>query len=96
MIVEMGDKKVDLAKAFPFDLGDLMALEEWGAIKGKGKGKVDFESPAFIGKLVHHFVNKVNPDITMDEIKRIDITKLEGISNFLYEKMNETETNRPT
>ena len=93
MILEMGDKKVDLTGAFPLVLGDLMALEELGVMDEKGD--MDTTKPVKMGKLLLHLAQKVDTSTTMNDIKKIDIDEFDAISDFFHKKMGESKVNRP-
>ena len=94
MIVEMGDKKVDLTGAFPLVLGDLMSLEELGVMDEKGN--MDTSSPTKMGKLLLHLAQKVELTTTLDDIKKIDLDKFDEIGSFFEKKLGETKASRPT
>ncbi len=94
MIVEMGDKKIDMSAAFPLVLGDLMSLEELGVMDEKGN--MDTSSPTKMGKLLLHLAQKVEPTTTLDDIKKIDLDKFDEIGSFFEKKLGETKASRPT
>ncbi len=94
MIVEMGDKKVDLSGAFPLVLGDLMSLEQLGVMDEKGD--MDTSSPTKMGKLLLHLAQKVDETTTLDDIKKIDLDKFDAIGDFFERKLGEAKVNRPT
>ena len=94
MIVKMGEKEVDFAKAFPLVLGDMMSLEELGIIDEKFQ--MDAASPVKIGKLLLHLSQKVDETTTIDDIKKIALDKFDAIGKFVAKKMAETEARRPT
>ena len=94
MILEMGDKKVDLTGAFPLVLGDIMALEELGVMNEKGN--MDTSSPMKMGKLLLHLAQKVDKTTIMDDIKKIDLDKFDALGDFFEKKLGETKVDRPT
>ena len=94
MIVEMGDKKVDLTGAFPLVLGDLMALEQLGVMDEKGG--MDTSSPTKMGKLLLHLAQKVDETTTLDDIKKIGLDEFDALGDFFEKKLGETKVNRPT
>ena len=94
MILRMGDKEVDLTRAFPLNLGDIMSLEELGVMDEKGE--MNASSPVKMGKLLLHLAQKVDTTITLDDIKKIDLDKFDEIGSFFEKKLGETGVKRPT
>ena len=94
MILRMGDKEVDLARAFPLILGDIMSLEELGVMDEKGN--MDTSSPTKFGKLLLHLAQKVDETTTLDDIKKIDLDKFDAIGKLFVKKLKETKVNPPT
>ena len=93
MIVEMGDKKVDLTGAFPLTLGDLMSLEQLGVMDEKGD--MDTSSPMKMGKLLLHLAQKVDETTTLDNIKKIGLDEFDALGDFFEKKLGETKVSRP-
>ena len=94
MILKMGDKEVDLTRAFPLILGDIMSLEELGVMDEKGQ--MNATSPVKMGKLLLHLAQKVDTSTTMDDIKKIDLDEFDAIGDFFHKKMGESKISRPT
>ena len=94
MILKMGDKEVDLTRAFPLILGDIMALEELGVMDEKGR--MDTASPTKMGKLLLHLAQKVDETTTLNDIKKIGLDEFDEIGDFFQKKMGESKVNRPT
>lgn len=94
MILKMGDKEVDLDRAFPMVLGDIMALEELGVMDSKGQ--MDTSSPTKMGKLLLHLAQKVDETTTLNDIKKIGLDEFDKIGDFFEKKMGESKVNRPT
>lgn len=90
----MGDKEVDLDRAFPMVLGDIMALEELGVMDQKGQ--MDTSSPTKMGKLLLHLAQKVDETTTLNDIKKIGLDEFDKIGDFFEKKMGESKVNRPT
>ena len=94
MILEMGEKKVDLTGAFPLVLGDIMSLEQLGVMDEKGQ--MNASSPTKMGKLLLHLAQKVDSTITLDDIKKIGLDEFDKIGDFFHKKMGESKISRPT
>ena len=94
MILKMGDKEVNLDRAFPMVLGDIMALEELGVMDQKGQ--MDTSSPTKMGKLLLHLAQKVDETTTLNDIKKIGLDEFDKIGDFFEKKMGESKVNRPT
>ena len=94
MILKMGDKEVDLDRAFPMVLGDIMSLEELGVMDEKGQ--MDTGSPTKMGKLLLHLAQKVDETTTLNDIKKIGLDEFDEIGDFFEKKMGESKVNRPT
>ena len=94
MILKMGDKEVDLDRAFPMVLGDIMSLEELGVMDEKGQ--MDTSSPTKMGKLLLHLAQKVDETTTLNDIKKIGLAEFDEIGDFFEKKMGESKVNRPT
>ena len=94
MILKMGDKEVDLDRAFPMVLGDIMSLEELGVMDEKGQ--MDTSSPTKMGKLLLHLAQKVDETTTLNDIKKIGLDEFDEIGDFFQKKMGESKVNRPT
>ena len=94
MILEMGEKKVDITGAFPLVLGDIMALEQLGVMDEKGR--MDTRSPIKMGKLLLHLAQKVDETTTLNDIKKIGLDEFDEIGDFFQKKMGESKVNRPT
>ena len=93
MILKMGDKEVDLTRAFPLILGDIMSLEQLGVMDEKGQ--MNASSPTMMGKLLLHLAQKVDSAITLDDIKKIGLDEFDEIGDFFQKKMGESKVNRP-
>ena len=96
MILEMGDKKVDLAKAFPLTIGDFKGFERLGLLDKKGAIKPD--TPTKIASFLFHFIHKADESVTEAEVDSIPIFDLDKITEYFDQKIEETEKkiDRPT
>ncbi|MCH9050088.1 MAG: hypothetical protein IIA72_03255 [Proteobacteria bacterium] len=96
MIVKIGDKKVDLAKAFPLTIGDFKGFEQLGLLDKKGAIKVD--TPTKIASFLFHFIHKADKSVTEAEADSIPIADLDKIIDFFDQKIGEDEKkiDRPT
>lgn len=94
MILKLGDKEVDLAKAFPMTIGDFKALEGLGVLNEKGD--MDTASPTKMVSFLFHLLHKADESVTEAEVENISLDDLDGIGDFFDLKMKETKVDRPT
>ena len=94
MILDLGNKKIDLDQAFPLTIGDLKALEALGMVNQKGE--VNAGSPVLLSGLLLHLARKIDREVTEAEIDEIPVHKLEKLGDFFEAKMKEVGIDRPT
>jgi len=88
-LLKLDDKTVEIEKAFPLTLGDFRRLEDLGMIDEQSNVKL--VGPNSIAALVLFLVHKVDPDVTEEELDKIELVKISRIFLFIRKKMEERE-----
>lgn len=91
MIIKLGEKEVDLDKAFPITLGDLKRMERENLMTAEA-----LKSPSAISKVLLMLVQKTDKEITEEQLDSIPARDLAGLGEFLSEKFAEDRPDRPT
>ena len=80
-ILQIGGKNVDLKDAFPLVFGDFRKLGKLGLIDKDSNVKA--ADPDAIAKLLLHLVNKVDPQISEDQLDSVPLTKISRLFLFV-------------
>lgn len=91
--VRLGDKIIDLQKAFPLNLNDAIALGEIGVLNPDGSARGGKQTLKQARDLLHHFLNKVDNTITPEITGTLELSQIQQASEalgVLMAKGNET------
>ncbi len=86
------DKVVDLRKAFPVTLGDWVAFEVMGIIKGDKLNAVGAKASL---DLLAHMAKKANDAVTIEDVATIPLYDLKNWIAVLTEMIQEGEKKAP-
>lgn len=89
MKISTSDKTVDLSKAFPLSWGELEDLESQGVNLILGESISGMKQ---ISTLVHFCAHKVNPDVTMEDIRGLDSRKLLPVFSYVAQEAGKQES----
>ena len=81
MILKMGEKSVDMAASWPWNIKDMKAFKAAGITDAKGDINTgDLES---LEKMLRHLCRKVDETVTDEEVELIDIVQLQEFGDWL-------------
>ena len=81
MILKMGEKSVDMAKSWPWNIRDMKAFKAAGITDDKGDINTnDLES---LEKMLRHLCRKVDETVTDEQVELIDIVQLQAFGVWL-------------
>ena len=89
-----GATVIDLGQAFPVNMGDWMDLYDAGYMDERGM--IVQKGPATIANVILHFCKKINPAISIDGIRAVDITKLSRAFLFVNKLLSSEGDLNPT
>jgi len=89
-----GATVIDLGQAFPVNMGDWMDLYDAGYMDERGM--IVQKGPATIANVILHFCKKINPAISIDGIRALDITKLSRAFLFVNKLLSSEGDLNPT
>jgi len=75
MILTLGEKKADLAKAFPLTLGDWKGFKAIGLVDDKGQMSASMD-PVVVGQMLEIMLKKAYLDITISDIDLLPMTRI--------------------
>ena len=92
----MGEKEVDLAKCWPLNIKDIKAFKAAGITDEKGN--IDTEDIEHLEAMLLHLCQKVNPEITGEDVELIDIIEINAFGKWMTRVSKEAglEVDRPT
>ena len=95
--VKVGDKTLDLAKAFPLTIGDLRKMGAKGLVD-KTTGTMNMAGPDTLHGVLLHVCQKVDAAVTEAGVDGIPVTFLPKLTEFFSRALRpESETlDRPT
>ena len=81
MILKMGEKSVDMAASWPWNIRDMKAFKAAGITDAKGDINTDdIES---LEKMLRHLCKKVDDTVTDEDVELIDIVQLQAFGAWL-------------
>ena len=90
MEFRIGNKMVDLGKAFPITLGDTIAMDDLGFKNGA------VTTPKMTAGMILHFARKVDPGIVEIDVYGIELSALEKIGKFIGDQLPKAGDVNPT
>ena len=81
MILKMGEKSVDMAKSWPWNIRDMKAFKAAGITDDKGD--IHTEDLESLEKMLRHLCKKVDETVTDAEVELIDIVQLQEFGEWL-------------
>lgn len=93
-VLTVGGKRVDLRRAFPVLLRDTVNVQKLGASHDAFANKDPMAGVYFL----FYYVNKVNPDVSMEDVLDMTAKDFEAACTLFGELRNEQDKNldRPT
>lgn len=83
------ESKIDLGKALPLTLGDMRKLEKLGLLSNLGELKPNGMED--VAKVLHYLVSKIHPEIKLDDLDEVPLTRVTRAFLFVKKRIEEEE-----